>query len=95
MLLYLGTQTNTILYFDSRLPESNRGHVNILINDWIVYDDRPYCVRSRRVEPATESAVRVVGPTDSYLASPPRWCREHDRSVPLFNVNQLIHIAIE
>jgi len=56
MLIYLGTQTSTILYFNSRLPESNRGHVNILINDWIVYDDRPYCVRSRRsrrVEPAT------------------------------------------
>ena len=56
MLLYLGTQTSTDLYFNSRLPESNRGHVNILINDWIVYDDRPYCVRSRRsrrVEPAT------------------------------------------
>ena len=56
MLLYLGTQTSTNLYFNSRLPESNRGHVNILINDWIVYDDRPYCVRSRwsrRVEPTT------------------------------------------
>ena len=29
MLLYLGTQVSLILYFNSRLPESNREHVNI------------------------------------------------------------------
>ena len=44
MLLYLGTQTSTILYFDSRLPESNRGHVNILIDDWIgAFEAEPAC----------------------------------------------------
>ena len=43
----------------------------------------------------SESAVRVAGPTDSCLASPPPWCREHDRSVPLFNVNELIHHDVE
>ena len=51
-VVIFGTQTNTCLILQLTvnrcgLLESNRGHVNILINDWIVYEDRLLaCARS-------------------------------------------------